>query len=96
MRKIYIDDDYRVHVTNPDGSFREFEVTAFDGKCDAYAEGCRYIPPEESWTRSDGKVFRGESVAPWKPSAQLAAAQDQYDVDMAALQNAFEKGVNSI
>lgn len=94
--KIYIDSDFKCHTTNPDGVFREVEVDAFDGKCTSYIEGFRYIPSGESWTRSDGVVFHGEMIAPWKPYSELAAAQTQYEADMAELARAYREGVNSV
>lgn len=77
--KIYIDSEYRCHISGPDGTFREVETNYFNGKCDAFIEGYRFIPPGESWTRSDGVVFAGEMVAPWKPYEELDAAQRQYE-----------------
>lgn len=77
--KIYIDSDFKCHVTNPDGVFREVEVDVFDGKCQTFIEGYRYIPFGESWTRSDGVVFHGEMIAPWKPYSELDSAQREYE-----------------
>lgn len=57
--RVYIDNDCKCHVTN-DGTMREFEVPDFDGKCVAYIEGTRYVPEDETWTRSDGAVFNGK------------------------------------
>jgi hypothetical protein len=94
--KIYIDSEYRCHTTNPDGTFREVNHLFFDGKCDAFIEGYRFIPSGESWTRSDGVVFTGEMIAPWRNYSELDAAQIQYERDMADLQAAYEEGVNSV
>lgn len=94
--KIYIDKDFRCHTTNTDDTFREFEDKFFDGKCVTLIEGYMYIPDGESWTRSDGAVFEGKIVTPWKPYAELAAAQAQYERDMAELQTAYQEGVNSV
>ena len=66
------------------------ETDAFDGKCDTYIAGYRLIPSGESWTRSDGVVFTGEMVAPWKPYDELDAAQRQYEREqMADMENAL-------
>ena len=86
MSKIYIDSEYRCHVTN-DGSMREFELSFFDGKCDAFVECFRYIPPCESWTRDDGTVFTGEMVAPWKDINILTAYQEQYEAMLPEMQD---------
>lgn len=80
---IYIDSDYRCHPDNPDGLYTPVETDLFDGKCDAYISGFRYVPAGASWTRSDGVTFHGEMISPWKPYAQLAAAQAQYETDLA-------------
>ena len=77
--KIYIDAEFKCHTTDPDGTFREVETTAFDGKCAAYIEGYRFVPDGETWTRSDGTVIQGEMIAPWKPFSGLDAAQSRYE-----------------
>ena len=77
--KIYIDSEYRCHITNPDGVFREEETNFFDNKCQTLIEGYRYVPAGESWTRADGTVFEGEMITPWKPYNELDAAQREYE-----------------
>jgi hypothetical protein len=93
--KIYIDSDFKCH-TMDDGTMTAAETAFFDGKCQTFVEGYRFVPSGESWTRSDGIVFRGEMVAPWKNYAELEAAQQQYEQNMADLQEAYRKGVNSV
>lgn len=78
MKTIYIDSEYKCHVAN-DGKMVAVETDAFDGKCDAYIEGYRFVPAGEVWTRPDGAVFSGEMIAPWKPFEELAAAQAAYE-----------------
>jgi hypothetical protein len=78
MRTIYIDSEFKCHITN-DGTMTAVETEAFNGKCDTYIEGCRYIPAGESWTRSDGVVFTGTMIAPFKDSQLLEAAQKLYE-----------------
>ena len=80
--KVYIDNGFKCHTANPDGAFREFEVFSFNGKCDAFVEGYRYVPEGESWTRSDGVVFSGEMIAPWKDYAELDSAQREYEREL--------------
>lgn len=105
MRAIYIDSDYKCHIAD-DGTMAAVETTYFDGKCDTFVEGYRYIPQGESWTRSDGKVFTGEMIAPWKPYSELDAAQREYErqllaelqknsIPVADLEAAYQEGVNS-
>lgn len=83
---IYIDSDYCCHATNVDGTLRPIETAIFDGKCDTYIEGYRFVPSGESWTRSDGVVFAGEMVAPCKDLDLLVAYQEQYEKDLVMIQ----------
>lgn len=95
MRTIYIDSDFKCHNSN-DGTMTAAETDFFDGKCTAFIEGYRFIPSGESCTLSDGVVLHGKMVAPWKPYAELAAAQAQYETDQAELAAAYQEGVNSV
>lgn len=79
MMKIYLDREYRCHLTETDNTVLSAETEVFDGKCDAFIEGYRFVPIGESWTRSDGVVFYGEMVAPWKDINILTAYQEQYE-----------------
>lgn len=76
---IYIDNDFKCHVSNPEGAYTAVETDFFDGKCDSYIEGYRFVPTGESWTRPDGEVFNGEMVSPWKDWNELAEAQREYE-----------------
>lgn len=82
MKTIYIDSDFKCHLAD-DGTMTAIETTFFDGKCDAFIEGYRFVPSGESWTRNDGVVFHGEMVSPWKDYSELNAAQKQYEKDLA-------------
>lgn len=77
--KIYIDDDFRCHTSNPDGNLREFDVPFFDDKCTEFIEGYRYVPSGETWTREDGEEFKGEMAAPAVDYEPLEKAQIQYE-----------------
>lgn len=77
--KIYIDSEYRCHSTNPDNTFREFETDFFNNKCTTFIEGYRFIPFDESWTRSDGIIFTGQMISPWKNYDELDAVQREYE-----------------
>lgn len=94
--KMYIDSECRCHTSNPDGTFREVETDFFDGKCGTFVEGYRFVPTGETWVRSDGKVFRGEMIAPWKDYGELAAAQTQYERMMEEAATAYREGVDSV
>ena len=77
---IYIDSDYRCHLTKVNG-MRAIEIDFFDGKCAAFIEGYRYVPSGENWTRDDGAIFHGPMVTPIVDYAPLAKAQTQYEID---------------
>ena len=95
---IYIDSEYRCHVTNDD-TMREVETDFFDGKCTEFIDGYRFVPSGETWTREDGTVFTGEMIAPWKDYEQLVMCQSVYErmlaqqADMQAALDAIYGGV---
>ena len=76
---IYIDSNYCCHTTNPDNTFRQFDVPFFHGKCQTFIEGHRYCPVGESYVREDGEAFSGECIVAWKPYDELEAAQREYE-----------------
>lgn len=97
---IYIDSDFKCHVSD-DGTRREFDAPFFDGKCQAFIEGYRYVPSGECWTREDNMEFQGEMISPWKDYNQLYKTQleyelEQYKTALAEAEAAYENGVNSI
>lgn len=108
MRTIYVDSEFKCHISN-DGTMTAVETGFFDGKCDAFIEGYRFLPNGETWTRSDGVVFHGEMISPWKPYDELDSAQREYEkqllaeyaealansVPIADLETAYREGVNS-
>lgn len=67
MRTIYIDSEFKCHITN-DGTTTPVETEAFDGMCDEYIEGMCY-------DNSNGYVKR----YPWKDYNELDAAQREYE-----------------
>ena len=95
MRTIYIDSEFRCHVTN-DGTWSVIETDFFDGKCDAFVAGYRYVPENESWEREDGSVFEGEMITPWSDCEELSEHQEQYEQVCLELAKNYEMGVNSI
>ena len=95
MKTIYIDSDFKCHVSD-DGTMTAIETDVFDGKCDTYVDGFRFVPHGESWTRSDGVTFHGEMIAPWQDYNVLQAYQKQYEAMNAELQTAYQEGVNSV
>ena len=79
MKKIFIDDDFKCHLFNNTGEYREIQTDFFDNKCDAYIEGYRFVPDGESWEREDGEVFGGEMIAPHTDFNELLIAQIEYE-----------------
>lgn len=96
---IYIDNDCKCHVSNPDGIYTAIEATEqFNGKCAAYIEGFRVRPEGFTYVREDGKGFGpdGYSVSPWRDLNLLEEFQAQYEAQLAAAAAAYAEGVNSI
>lgn len=83
MSIVYIDSNFKCHTVN-DGTMTAVETDFFDGMCDTFVEGYRFVPSGESWTRYDGKVFQGEMIAPWKDYYILDGAQRAYELGMLA------------
>ena len=79
---IYIDNDFKCHASNPEGTYTAVETTAFDGKCAPYIEGYRFVPAGENWTRPDGVTFKGKMIAPWKDWRALDDAQMAYEREL--------------
>lgn len=84
MMTIYIDIDFKCHVTDG-GGMTPIETDAFDGKCKRYIEGFRFVPAGETWTREDGVAFQGQMISPHTDYAILAAYQEQYEENSAEL-----------
>lgn len=95
MKTIYLDSEFRCHVAD-DGTMTAVETDFFDGKCDAFIEGYRYIPAGKTWTRSDGIVFCGTMISPWEDYSKLNTFQRGYEVMQAELSEAYQEGVDSV
>ena len=87
---IYIDNDYKCHVSD-DGTRRAFDVPFFDGKCNEFIEGYRYVPSGETWTRADGEVFRGEMITPCRDYSQISEIQSAVDRAQAQAQQTINE-----
>ena len=79
MRTIYIDDEFRCHVTN-DGTMTPIETDFFGDKCDEFIEGYRFIPEGKKWKRPDGIILNGEMITPYKPYRNLEDAQREHEI----------------
>ena len=60
------------------------ETDFFDGKCDEYIEGYRFVPEGGEWIREDGAVFGGEMICAWKDHGALERAQIAYERQLLA------------
>ena len=67
MKTIYIDSNFRCHVTN-DGTMTAIEDDFFVGRCDVFIEGYVY---------DDSKGY--PQIYPWKPYEELEVAQREYE-----------------
>lgn len=83
MKTIYLDSDFKCHIFGDD-TMTAVETAAFDGKCDTYIEGYRFVPGGKTWVREDGVEFSGEMIAPWKPWQELEEAQREYERQLVA------------
>ena len=94
--KVYIDEDFRCHTSNPDGLFRTIEDPFFDNKCDALVEIYRFVPEDETYVREDGEVFTGKMITPAVDDASVWKLQEQYEAMLAEAAAAYQEGVNSV
>lgn len=83
MRTIYIDTDFKCHIDGND-DMTPVVTNFFDGKCDAFVEGYRFVPTGKTWIRSDGFEFQGEMAAPWKDYKELDRVQRAYERQLLA------------
>lgn len=101
---IYIDDEHKCHTSNENGTFRKFDISFFDDKCDEFIEGYRYCPEGESYINQYGRVYDGECIVPWKPYIELENAQREYEKQrlleyknmQLELNTSYQEGINSI
>ena len=80
MRTIYIDKEYKCHVSNENDEYTPIETEIFDGKCDEFIEGHRFIPYGSIWNRGGGIQICGETNFPWRKYDELLQAQRDYEL----------------
>ncbi len=79
MKTIYLNKEFECSVTKKADTVQSIETDFFDGKCNAFIEGYRFVPEGAQWTRSDGVVFTGEMIAPFKDYTYLEMVQSVYE-----------------
>lgn len=72
MRTIYIDSDFKCHITD-DGTMTAVGTDFFDGKCDAFVEGYCYTIGEN-----------GTAIYPWKDYTELDSVQREHERQLLA------------
>lgn len=93
--KIYLDSDFKCHLSD-DGTRKVIETNAFDNRCKEFIEGYRFVPSGETWTREDGEVFTGEMISPLRDYTTLDEIQSAVNRVQEELDDAYQKGVDSI
>ena len=79
MKRIYLNADFECSVSEKEDTVQSVETDFFDGKCKAFIEGYRFVPAGTQWARSDGTVFTGEMIAPFKDHKMLEMVQALYE-----------------
>ena len=79
MKTIYLNREFQCSVAEKTDTVQSIETDVFDGKCNAFVEGYRFVPQGQQWTREDGVIFEGEMIAPFKDSTQLEMVQSLYE-----------------
>ena len=79
MKTIYLNENFECSVTQKIDTVQTIETDFFDGKCNAFIEGYRFIPEGQQWKRGDGVLFTGEMIAPFKDYTYLEMVQSLYE-----------------
>ena len=79
MKTIYLNKEFQCSVTEREDTVQSIETDYFDGKCNAWIEGYRFVPLGQTWTRADGVQFSGEMAAPFKDYTYLEMVQSLYE-----------------
>lgn len=93
---IYIDNEYKCYTKPADG-LRAIETNFFNGKCDAFIEGYRFIPAGESWKEEnviapedEGEEWNAEVVDAEVFYGETAFPWKPYS-ELASAQEQYEK-----
>lgn len=78
--KIYLDQEYRVHLKdNEEEPLLAVETDFFDDFAPEVIEAYRFVPKGQSWTNTNGVTFYGEMVTPWIVNTKLKEMQWKHD-----------------
>ena len=75
---VFIDKDYKCHTKNL-ANYRLVNVPYFDGKCETFIEGFRYIPNGEKYKKETGEIITGKALLPFKDLILLETIQRLYE-----------------
>jgi len=84
MMTIYLDADFCCYSKENEKTVQSIETDFFNGKCNTFIEGYRFVPYGQTWVRNDGEIFNGEMVAPHKDFSILDYAQKLYEETQAS------------
>lgn len=84
VETIYVDSLHHCN-RDDDGAMTAIQTDFFTGRCDTFVEGYCF----------ESDTGNGEKIYPWKPYNELAAAQAQYELDIAEAAAAYQEGVDS-
>lgn len=79
MKKIYLNKDFQCFTSENSETVQFAETSDFDGKCNTFIEGFRFVPEGQKWIREDGVEFVGQMVAPFKDYTYLEMVQAMYE-----------------
>lgn len=79
MKTIYLNKEFECTVAEREDTVQSIDTNFFDGKCNAFIEGYRFVPEGQRWVRNDGVIFAGEMVTPFKDTAYLEAVQTAFE-----------------
>ena len=86
---IYLDSDFKCYTSKNENTILTVETDFFNGKCQSFIEGYRFVPQNEVWTNSNGDIFQGEMIAPWKNFDELDSTQRTYEQELIKEQEAL-------
>lgn len=78
MKTVFIDSNFMCHAASGAGLL-PIQTDFFDGRCDTFINGYRFVPDGMQWMREDGVIFKGEMVSSVVDYRILQAAQEEFE-----------------